>query len=58
MSYVSAGIGLVVVMVAPGCGRSSQDLVARGNGLLARGQFQEAVLDFRKALQRERPAAS
>lgn len=52
-SYLFAGITLVVTAILPGCGKSPQQLVARGNELLAKGQVEDALLDFHKALQRE-----
>jgi tetratricopeptide (TPR) repeat protein len=42
----------LVLLIACGCGRSPQTYVARGNRLADAGKYPDAVLEYRKALQK------
>jgi tetratricopeptide (TPR) repeat protein len=44
---------ILFLIVLTGCGKNSQQLITRGNEFLAKGEWQEAQLNFRKAIQKD-----
>ena len=43
---------LIVAVLVVGCGPSPMELVARGNNLMGRGDFDGAITAYRKALEK------